>query len=94
MPYLLPMKNAKMPMTAMSEMKNIIQEVPFEHTALALSEGHTHANPLPVKTTTSISSTNGTTDPCVSVAAVRLVGNLNFLLKTLKFLANDPVRSH
>ncbi len=62
------MKNAKMPITAISEMKNIIHEVPLVHTELTLSEGHTHASPLPINTTTSTSSTSGTTYPCLSVA--------------------------
>jgi len=87
------MKNAKMPITAISEMKNIIHEVPLVHTALTLSEGHTHASPLPINTTTSTSSTSGTTYPCLSVAVVRLVGKLNLLPKTFKLLVNDPEES-
>ncbi len=74
-------------------MKNIIHEVPLVHTALTLSEGHTHASPLPINTTTSTSSTSGTTYPCLSVAVVRLVGKLNLLPKTFKLLVNDPEES-
>ncbi len=73
-------------------MKNIIHEVPLVHTELTLSEGHTHASPLPINTTTSTSSTSGTTYPCLSV--VRLVGKLNLLPKTFKLLVNDPEESH